>query len=364
MLSNQVLQKVVMDMKGITQAKVSVWSVEGECLISTDEVTLEKEIIENYIYMGVGESTVEKKLNYSIHVVLEDMEPCYYLMLQGVLGDQDIIGELCVSQLENLLSAYKEKVDKNLFVQRLIKNEIEESKILEKSKSIGITNQVRRVLFVIEPKKAAESIVKETLKSIYITGIKDFVVEIDEAHVVYVKELLSTDTEAEIQRVAKTIADTISAEALIYVRVSYSNAIDTLQELAKAYKEAVTALDIGRSFYAKRTVLAYAQLGIGRLIHQLPQHLCKEFLHEVLVGKALSQFDDQTMTAAYSFFENNLNISETARQLYVHRNTLMYRLEKIQKKTGLDVRVFEDAMTFKLAIMVSNHLSIQNHIDK
>ncbi len=357
MLTNQVLQKAINDMRGITGAEVYIWNLEGKCLVSTDEVTRGHEkALEDFLFMGAEEAEGCITGEYSIFMVMQDDDPVYLLMFVELEHDSDVVGALCVSQLENLLEAYREKLDKNSFFKNLLLKNILDSDISAKAKRVHVDRMSKRVVFVIEPKKEEDSIVKETLKSLYMTGIRDFVVDIDDEHVVFIKELSSTDTEKDIHQIAKTIADTLSAETMIYVRVAYGTVASDLRLVYKSYNEARIALDVGRSFYSEKTVLAYNKLGIGRLIHQLPVTLCKEFLDEVLEGQGLSEFDEETMTAAYYFFENNLNISETARQLYVHRNTLMYRLEKIQKKTGLDVRVFEDAMTFKVAILVSNHI--------
>ena len=143
---------------------------------------------------------------------------------------------------------------------------------------------------------------------------------------------------------------------MVSVRVAYGTLIDELRDVSRSYKEASVALEVGRVFYAEKNILAYDRLGIGRLIHQLPGSLCEMFLKEVFEGDAVDLFEEDELTTVYTFFDNNLNISETSRQLYVHRNTLVYRLEKIQKRTGLDVRVFDDALTFKIAMMVADHM--------
>ena len=140
------------------------------------------------------------------------------------------------------------------------------------------------------------------------------------------------------------------------MRVAYGTLVDELRDVSRSYKEASVALEVGRVFYAEKNILAYDRLGIGRLIHQLPASLCEMFLKEVFEGDAVDLFEEDELTTVYTFFDNNLNISETSRQLYVHRNTLVYRLEKIQKRTGLDVRVFDDALTFKIAMMVADHM--------
>ncbi|MEG0109287.1 MAG: helix-turn-helix domain-containing protein, partial [Lachnospiraceae bacterium] len=176
-------------------------------------------------------------------------------------------------------------------------------------------------------------------------------------HIILIKTLLHTEGEKEILHIAHTIKDTLSAEAMVHVRVAYGSIVEELGHICQSYREAGMALEIGHIFYAQRNVLDYEKLGIGRLIYQLPVSLCDMFLGEVLKGKASDQFEEETLVTVYKFFENNLNISETARQLYIHRNTLLYKLEKIQKKTGLDVRVFEDAMIFKIALMVASYMN-------
>ena len=157
------------------------------------------------------------------------------------------------------------------------------------------------------------------------------------------------------------LVNAINTEAMVNVRLSFGTIIPELKEVSQSYKEAGMALDVGRIFYPERNILSYRELGIGRLIHQLPVSLCEMFLEEVFAGNTVDQFDEETLSTVDKFFENSLNISETARQLFVHRNTLVYRLEKIQKQTGLDVRVFEDALTFKIAVMVEKHLKYLNN---
>ena len=156
--------------------------------------------------------------------------------------------------------------------------------------------------------------------------------------------------------IANTIVDMMNSEAMLKVRVSYGTVVQELREVSKSYKEATMAMDVGRIFYAEKNVIAYSTLGIGRLIYQLPVNLCRIFIEEIFGGNQVYDLDEETLTTINKFFENNLNVSETSRQLFIHRNTLVYRIEKLQKATGLDIRTFEDAMTFKIAMMVVNYM--------
>lgn len=260
------------------------------------------------------------------------------------------------SQLSSLLTAYKDKLDKNRFIQNLLLDNLLLVDIYNQADKMGIATDQKRIVYVIEKKNEGEDLIIETLRGLYASGRKNFVTSVDDQHVILVKALEQSEGYEEAQQIARVITDTLNMEALASVRVAYGTIVQELKDVTRSYKEAQVALEVGRVFYAERGILAYDELGIGRLIHQLPRSLCEMFLKEVFRGGAADIFEEEELTTVYTFFDNNLNISETSRQLYIHRNTLVYRLEKIQKKTGLDVRVFDEAMTFKIAMMVAEHM--------
>ena len=167
----------------------------------------------------------------------------------------------------------------------------------------------------------------------------------------------------DLERLARTILDTLNMEAMSKVRVALGTIVNEIKEVSRSYKEAKHALDVGKIFYSEKNVVAYNNLGIGRLIYQLPLPLCKMFIREIFNGKTLDDFDDEMLSTINKFFENNLNVSETSRQLYIHRNTLVYRLDKLQKATNLDLRIFEDAITFKIALMVVKYMKYMERVD-
>ena len=247
-------------------------------------------------------------------------------------------------------------MDRNRFFQNLLLNNILLVDVYNQARKMNISIEQRRCVFVIESKNEEDPYILETLKGLYTTGSGDYVTAVDERHAIVIKALENIDDTEALEQIARTIRDTLNMEAMVNVRVAYGNIVHDLKDVSKSYKEAEMALEVGRVFYADRSVLAYSELGIGRLIHQLPASLCEMFLKEVFGGDITGIFEEDELTTVFAFFDNNLNISETARQLYVHRNTLVYRLEKIQKKTGLDVRVFDDALTFKIAIMEADHM--------
>ena len=357
MLSNQVLHKVVQSINGITGLECSVWDIRGVCLVVTNEKmkSLEKEVL-CFLDTADHEECKQIRSGQGMFLVCDNDEPVYTLVLQGDTAQLEIVGRLGTSQLENLISAYKERMDKNRFIQNLILDNMLLVDVYNQAKKMRIPVELRRAVFLIEPKNEGENLVLETMKGLYATGNKDFVTAVDERHIILVKALEMTEDYPRLNHVARVIADTLSSEAMVSVRIAFGTIVEELKDVSRSFKEAQMALEVGRVFYAEKNILAYNELGIGRLIHQLPPSLCELFLREVFASEEAEHFEEEELTTVFKFFDNNLNISETARQLYIHRNTLVYRLEKIQKKTGLDVRVFEDALTFKIAMMVSDHM--------
>lgn len=365
MLPNQVLQKTVRDMAEIVGEACSIWNLEGICLAYSSSIDeSERREIQNILLdMEAGEEI--KRYGKSFFSVSVEDEFFYVLVIHAETEGLELIGRLGVKQLEALMLAYQEKMSRNHFIQNLLLDNMLLVDVYNRAKKLGIAIEARRAVIVIEPKNPEENLVLETLKGIYATNTKDFVTVVDEGHIILVKSLEDAESYKDLNDVAKSIVDIVNTEVMVNVRVAYGTIVSEIRDVSKSYKEAGMALDVGRIFYEEKNILAYNELGIGRLIHQLPVSLCEMFLNEVFSGKAVEQFDEETLSTVHKFFENNLNISETARQLFLHRNTLVYRLEKIQKKTGLDVRVFDDALTFKIALMVANHMkSLQSPEDK
>lgn len=361
MLANQILNKVILDIHKIIGVDCSVWNMDGKCLVTTcDGCSQIKEKIQMILSEIVSEEERITKQG-AFFLIRDNEEPEYIFAIHESVENVAMLGRLCVSEFVHLTQAYKVKVDKNRFFQNLLLDNLLLVDIYNQAKKLGVEVEAKRAVFVIEAKREEDNLVLEAMKGLYATGTKDFVTSVDEKHIILIKRVETTDGYREMNRVARTIVDMMNTEVMVNVRVAYGTIVDGIKEVSRAYKEATMALDVGRIFYAEKTVLAYNELGIGRLIHQLPLSLCEMFLKEVFSGRGMEQFDEETLSTVNLFFENSLNISETARKLYVHRNTLVYRLEKIQKTTGLDVRVFDDALTFKIAMMVTKHMkSVQS----
>ena len=284
------------------------------------------------------------------------------LIVWGSGEQASTIGELAVCQVESLLTAYTEKTDKNYFMQNRLLNRYSQVEAFNKAARLHITPTARRAVFLVETKQHKDENALATIRNIFSARTRDFITALDDSGIIVVRELQNTESYEELDGIACMLVDMLNTEAMTSAWVSYSNVADDIMELSDAYKEARTALEVGKIFYADKNVFGYNRLGIGRLIYQLPTQVCNMFVGEIFGEESLESIDDETLNIIRTFFENNLNLSETSRQLYVHRNTLVYRFEKLQKRFGLDIRTFEDALAFKLAMMVSDYITYSgNH---
>ncbi|MBR3600885.1 MAG: helix-turn-helix domain-containing protein [Lachnospiraceae bacterium] len=354
MLSNQIIQKSIDELNTITKVELEVYDLEGTKIAGTTSETG----VESHIVRIFTESAAEtQELNNKWFMKVHDEGKDLYVLVAGGEGQHVYqVAKIEVSQLEALILAYKEKYDRNNFFQNLILDNLLLVDIYNRAKKLHLEVESKRIVYLVETKVESEGIVKEMLRSLFSQQNGDYVVSVDERNIVLIKSLHNDDTEEEIQQTARTIVDMLNAEAMLTVKVAYGTVVKELKDVSKSYKEAKMALDVGKIFYIEKNVIGYEKLGIGRLIYQLPVSLCRMFMSEIFGNNLPDKLDEETQITIHKFFENSLNVSETARQLYIHRNTLVYRIEKLQKETGLDIRNFDDALTFKIALMVVNYL--------
>ena len=362
MISNQILQSTIEGLKGITRTEFCVYDTEGIVLAGTsssmnvygaDVVSFVNSPAESQVVGGC-----------QFFKIMDENQLEYILLVRGAGDDAFMIGKMVVFQIQNLLVAYKERFDKENFIKNLLLDNLLLVDIYNRAKKLHIDTNVRRVVFVIETAQENDSASMEIVKTLFIGKGRDFITAVDERNIILVKELKDNEGYEEMNRVAKMVLDMLNSEAMAKVHIAYGTIINEIRDVSRSYKEAKMALDVGKIFYSDQHVVAYGQLGIGRLIYQLPMHLCRMFIREIFNGKSPDDLDEETLTTINKFFENNLNVSETSRQLYIHRNTLVYRLDKLQKSTGLDLRTFDDAITFKIALMVvkyMNYIETMNH---
>lgn len=268
--------------------------------------------------------------------------------------------ELFAFNILNLKSYYDEKYDKNTFIKNIVVENILPGDILIKSKELHIDYNALRVVFLINAASEKDIHVHEVIESLFPNKSKDFVVVVDNDNIVLIKEVKTKDDNKEVFKIARIIVDTLNSELMVKANIGIGTVISNLKDITKSYKEAQMSLVIGNIFGGDKNIYDYNNLGLGRLIYHIPTTLCQLFLDEVFKDNSVDSLDSETLLTIQKFFENNLNVSETARQLYIHRNTLVYRLEKIKRLTGLELTSFDDAVIFKVAILVKKYLSTNN----
>ncbi|GFI35925.1 helix-turn-helix domain-containing protein [Lachnospiraceae bacterium 50-23] len=361
MISNQILQNTIEGLKGITRIDFCVMDTDGKSLASTfsEQKNYEEEIV-SFVESPADSQVVQ---GYQFFKIFDEHQLEYILLANGGGDDVYMLGKIAVFQIQNLLVAYKERFDKDNFVKNLLLDNLLLVDIYNRAKKLHIDTEVRRVIFIIETKHEKDSSALDNVRALLGGKARDFVTAVDEKNIIVVKELEANDGHAELEKVAQNFYDLLRNDGEEDILIAYGTVVNDIKEVSKSYKEAKLALDVGKIFFGEKSIIAYSALGIGRLIYQLPIPLCKMFIREIFEGKSPDDFDEETLTTINKFFENNLNVSETSRQLYIHRNTLVYRLDKLQKSTGLDLRVFEDAITFKIALMVVKYMKYMESLE-
>ena len=354
MISNQILQNTIEGLKGIARVELCVMDVEGK-IVATTMDSMEKCGAQAAEFAKSPADSQEIQ-GFQYFKIFDEAQLEYVLLVSGSGDDVYMIGKMAAFQMQGLLVAYKERFDKDNFIKNLLLDNLLLVDIYSRAKKLHIPTDVRRVAIIVETTAVKDNNVLESIRTLFGSGKNDFSTSVDENNVIVVKELQENDGPKEIDKVAKNILTFLNKEGITDVRVSYGTTVGEIKEVSRSYKEAKMALDVGKIFFDDRSIIAYSELGIGRLIYQLPIPLCKLFIKEIFDGKSPDDFDEETLTTINKFFENSLNVSETSRQLFIHRNTLVYRLDKLQKGTGLDLRVFEDAITFKIALMVVKYM--------
>ena len=361
MISNQILQSTIEGLKNIARIDLCVCDTDGNMLASTfGDPEITTETIVNFTLSPADSQVVA---GFQFFKVFDEHQLEYVMLAKGGSDDVYMVGKIAAFQVQNLLVAYKERFDKDNFVKNLLLDNLLLVDIYNRAKKLHIEVTVPRVVLIVETEKERDSTAAEVLGGLFSSQSGDFITAIDESSVILIKSLEPGEGYETVEQTANMIVDMMNAEAMMNVRVAYGTIVQELKDVSKSYKEASLALDVGKIFYVEKKVNAYSNLGIGRLIYQLPVNLCRIFIDEIFGDADPAEFDEEILTTVNKFFENNLNVSETSRQLFVHRNTLVYRIEKLQKSTGLDVRTFDDALTFKIAMMVVNYMKYLDHLN-
>ncbi len=361
MISSQILQNTIDGLRSITRVELCVMDTEGKVIASTlsNDEDYEEAVL-SFVGSPADSQVVQGNQFFKI---FDEHQLEYVLLVSGGADDVYMIGKIAVFQIQNLIVAYKERFDKDNFIKNLLLDNLLLVDIYNRAKKLHIDTDARRVVFVVETNKEKDTTMIKNVRTALGGNSKDFITAVDEKHIIVVKEIEANEVYEDLESTAREILAELNSEEDQEGHIAYGTIVSDIKEVSKSYKEAKLALDVGKIFYSERDVIAYSTLGIGRLIYQLPISLCKMFIREIFEGKSPDDFDEETLTTINKFFDNSLNVSETSRQLYIHRNTLVYRLDKLQKSTGLDLRVFEDAITFKIALMVVKYMKYMESLE-
>ena len=361
MISNQVLQNTLEGLREISRTEFCIIDTDGKTLASTySEFEIQPQDIQAFVESQAASQLVK---GYQYFKVCDDYQLEYILVAHGEDEDTYMVGKLAAIQIQSLIVAYKERFDKDSFIKNLLLDNLLLVDIYNRAKKLHIAANARRVVFLVDTAQEKDNASMECIRSLLGTKTGDFITAVDEKSIIVVKELASEEGYQEMEKTAKQILNVLPAEKQEVSHIAYGTIVEEIKEVSRSYKEARMAMDVGRIFFEEKNIIAYSSLGIGRLIYQLPIPLCKMFIKEIFENKSPDDFDEETLVTINKFFENSLNVSETSRQLYIHRNTLVYRLDKLQKSTGLDLRVFEDAITFKIALMVVKYMKYMETLD-
>lgn len=357
-MSNSVFQSVIVQLKEVTDRVFGVMDTEG-CVISCTDMTLLGERWADAALKVAGASGNVVTFNQKSFKAILSSSNCFEYAV-FCTGDDEQARTFCTMAhiaLNDAKMFYEEKHDRGTFVKNIIMDNILPGDIYIRAKELHFTTEVPRAVFLVRQVGHGDVATVDVLSGMFPDKMQDFVLSVNETDVAVIKQVTNATTDVDLEKIAQSIEDTLKNELFVKTVIGIGTVSHHLRELADSYKEAQTAIDVGKVFDTEKSIIDYENLGIGRLIYQLPTTLCEIFLSEVFKKSSIDSLDQETLFTINKFFENNLNVSETSRKLFVHRNTLVYRLEKIKKLTGLDLRQFDHAIVFKVALMVRKYLA-------
>ena len=353
---SRIYQNVILQLKDLYNRKLGVIDTTGNVTACTYGI-LDSATVDHILEKYADPAAFYSYNGYTYKPVGNRNKLDFITFCEGVDETSRTCCSVLAIALSNIKLLHDEKYDKNNLVKSILMDNILPGDILIKAKDLHLAVDVNRVVFLVETVNTSNFSIYDILQNMFPEKGKNFIINIDEKYIALVKEVRNDVDAKELEKTAKSIADTLYTEALVKAYIGIGSASSNIRDLAMSYKDAQVALDVGKVFDTEKQIINYESLGIGRLIYQLPTTLCELFLAEVFRKESIDVLDQETILTIQKFFKHNLNVSETARELFVHRNTLVYRLDKIEKITGLDLREFDQAVTFKVAMMVKKYLS-------
>ena len=357
-MSNSVFQSVIVQLRDISDRVFGVIDTEGCVISSTDMSLLGERWPDAALKVGNASESIVTFAQKSFKAIMGNSNYFEYAVFCS--GDDETARSFCQMAfiaLNDAKTFYEEKHDRGTFVKNIIMDNILPGDIYIRAKELHFATDAPRAVFLIRQVGHSDVATVDVLTGMFPDKMQDFVLSVNETDVAIIKQISGAVTAEDLEKIAVSVEDTLKNELRIKTIIGIGTVAEHLRELADSYKEAQTAIEVGKVFDTEKSVMHYENLGIGRLIYQLPTTLCEIFLREVFKKNSLDSLDQETLFTINKFFENSLNVSETSRKLFVHRNTLVYRLEKIRKLTGLDLRQFDHAIVFRVALMVRQYLA-------
>lgn len=356
-MSNRIFQSVIVQLKDATDRVIGVMDADGVVVSCSDTALLGEKWADAALKVGGSFDAVTVFEGKTFKPIVGNSNFYEYAVFSS--GEDEMAKSVCCMAyvaLNDAKSYYEEKHDRGTFVKNIIMDNILPGDIYIRAKELHFSTDTPRAVFLVRQVGHSDVAAVDVLQDMFPDKLQDFVLSVNETDIAVVKQISSGTTGEELEKIAQAMEDTLKTELFIKTVIGIGTVAEHLRELADSYKDAQTAIDVGKVFDTEKSIINYENLGIGRLIYQLPTTLCEIFLSEVFKKNPLDSLDQETLFTINKFFENSLNVSETSRKLFVHRNTLVYRLEKIKKLTGLDLRQFDQAIIFKVALMVRKYL--------
>ncbi len=355
-MSAKTFQNIISHLKNSIDRTVGIIDADGTVVACTDLTRI------GTIHHDTGEddrtaSESFRHHGYTYKFLTDGGKSDYAVFVDGEDEKSGMIADILAATTQSVKSTFDEKFDKATFIKNIILDNMLPSDIYSKSRELHLAQDASYAVYVIRYPEKNDFAPLQIIQNMFPNKNRDTVIAINDSETAIVREFKEKYDETEAESVARTICDTFGTEFFTNITVGIGTAVTNVKDLSRSYKEARTATEIGKVFDAKNSIFNYKRLGIGRLIYQLPSTLCELFLNEIFKPGVIESLDRETLATVDAFFGNSLNISETARKLFVHRNTLVYRLDKVQKITGLDLREFDNAVTFKVALMVKRYLN-------
>ena len=352
---NKHFQNAIYQFVGIVEFSFGIIDENGYVIASSVSIRGERKLEIDFDRFRDSSIIVENGITFKPVYNRSKFEFCVYVENTSELAKK--YAQILAASFSNIKQFYEEKYDANSFIKTILLDSILPGDIYARTKELKLDYDMPRIVYLVSISDQDEGVIFEILYGMYPEKGKNFVINLDEKNIAVIMEAQELQTTKQIEAIATTIISTVRSEAMINISVGIGSRVMNLRDISVSYREAQAAVEIGNVFDGEKDILNYESLGIGRLIYQLPIKLCQMFIDEVFKKGSIEKLDQENILTIQRFFENSLNISETARKLFIHRNTLVYRLDKILKLTGLDLREFDDAIIFKVEMMVKKYLA-------